>query len=87
MKANPAFSLQNVGDVYLLVPLQEETFQKERILSINETGVLLWRTLREECTEEELADAILQQYETDRETALEDVRSFLQILANIDALI
>lgn len=87
MKGNPAFSLQNIGDVYLLVPLQEEAFQKERIISINETGVLLWRTLREECTEEDLADAILQEYEIDHETALRDVRSFLQILANIDAFI
>ena len=87
MKGNSAFSLQNIGDVYLLVPLREEAFQKERIIPTNETGALLWRTLQEECTEEALAEAILQEYETEQEVALADVRNFLQALEEGGALI
>ena len=87
MKGNSAFSLQNIGDVYLLVPLQEEIFQKERIIPTNETGALLWRTLQEECTEEALVETILQEYETERDTALSDVRNFLRVLEEEGALI
>jgi len=86
MKGNPAFSLQSIGDVYLLVPLREEIFQKGRVIPTNEVGALLWKTLGEECTEEILADTLLQEYEISRETALSDIHLFLATLEKAGAL-
>ena len=87
MRGNPAFSLQSIGDVYLLVPLQDEIFQKDRVIPTNEVGALLWNTLREESTEEKLADTVAGEYEIPRETALSDIRLFLASLEKTGALL
>ena len=87
MKGNPVFSLQNIGDIYLLVPLREENFQKEQIIPTNEAGALLWKVLQEECTEETLVEAILQEYQVERDIALADVEHFLQALEEGGVLI
>lgn len=86
MKRNPAFSLQSIGDVYLLVPLQEEKFQKEKIIPTNEVGALIWKTLQEECTEETLSRMVSEEYEISREAALSDIRQFLKSLERVGAL-
>ncbi len=87
MKGNPAFSLRSIGDVYLLVPLKDEIFQKEKIIPTNEVGALLWKTLQEECTEETLCHAVSEEYEITRETALADIRQFLKTLKKAGALL
>lgn len=87
MRGNSLFSLQSIGDVYMLVPLQDEKFHIERILSTNEVGALLWNMLKNDCTEDTLADAVVDEYEISRETALSDIRNFLESLKKIDALI
>lgn len=53
---------------------------------LNESGTLLWDALRAPRTEGELADAFLEAYETDGETAARDVREFLGRLAALDLL-
>lgn len=87
MKSNPAFSLRSIGDVYLLVPLQDETFQKEKIIPTNEVGALLWKAMQEECTEEMLSHAVSAEYEISREDALKDIRLFLKELQKAGALL
>lgn len=87
MKGNDLFSLQQIGDVYLLVPLREKTFQRERILPTNQVGALLWKTLQQECSEEALVAAVLEEYDICRETALTDIRSFLASLEKAGALV
>lgn len=82
MKANRDFSLRSIGDIHLLVPLKEP-FQKERIITINEPGALLWKGLlgHSACTCEELADILVQTYQIDKATALADTHTFLSSLA------
>ena len=88
MTANKDFSLRNIGDVHLLVPLKDP-FQKERIITINEPGTLLWKRLleKQECTCEELADILVTTYEIDKDTALADTNAFLSSLKARDAVI
>ena len=86
MKGNHTFSMRSVGDVYLLVPLREDTFRGERILPTNEVGALLWETLKKDCTEETLVAAILDQYDIKQDTALADIREFLESLDRAGAL-
>ncbi len=87
MKGNPAFSLQSIGDVYLLVPLQDETFEIEKIIPTNEVGDFLWSILQNECTEEILRDALTAEYDISPETARKDIRQFLEVLKKAGALL
>ena len=54
---------------------------------MNEIGNFIFQTLQTEQTEETLVDAILGEYEIDRETAQNDLREFLQQMREIGALV
>lgn len=87
MKANPDFTLRTIGDISLLVSLTAPVFQKEQMITTNESGVLLWERLAEECTQEELAEVLQDVYEIDRDTALADTSIFLDSLRRAGALL
>ena len=54
-----------------------ENYVPNEIMSLNETGALLWRRLETGAEKQELVDAILKEYDTDAETAEKDVDAFL----------
>lgn len=56
------------------------------MITLSESGLLLWNRLQEECTEEDLVQAILAEYEIDRETAAADVRAFLARMDEVGIL-
>ena len=47
------------------------------MLTLNESGVILWKRLMEGCTREDLATALTDEYEVSLEQALVDVDEFL----------
>jgi hypothetical protein len=50
------------------------------MITVNEQGAFLWEALKEEITEDALVDAVLAEYDTDRQTAQADVAEFLEVL-------
>lgn len=56
------------------------------MITLSESGLLLWNRLQEECTEEDLVQAILAEYAIDRETAAADVRAFLAQMDKVGIL-
>ena len=87
MKANPDFTIRTIGDVSLIVSLMGNAFHKEWTVTTNESGALLWQTLKADCTKKDLLDAILSAYEVDESTALSDIDFFLDSLRRANALI
>ena len=49
--------------------------------------MLLWNRLQEECTEEDLVNALLAEYQVDRETAAADVKAFVQQMREVGILV
>lgn len=74
--------LREIAGDYVLIPIGKMAIKLHGMISLTESGVFLWRLLQEEHTEEELVDAILEEYEVDRDTARTDVRNFLIKLFN-----
>jgi len=87
MKANPDFTLRTIGDISLIVSLTAPVFHKEQMIRTNESGVLLWERLAEECTEEELSGILQSVYEIDKDAALADTGCFLDSLRRAGALL
>lgn len=78
MKVTDELILREVAGEYVLIPTGELASKIYGIISLNESGVLLYQKLKEECSKEELIDALLEEYETDWETAERGVTKFLQ---------
>ncbi len=81
MQINQDFTIQKVGASYVAVPIGEASKSFRGMIQLNETGAFLWRLLSEkDCTEEELVEAMLAEYEVSREVAVADVRGVVETL-------
>ena len=75
MRINPDFTIQKVGGSWVAVAVGETSKTFHGMVRLNETGAFLWKMLAEkDCTEEELVEAMLEEYEIDRETVTADNR-------------
>lgn len=82
MKIHPDFTIQKVGSSYVAVPVGETSKTFHNLLQLNETAAFLWKLMAEsDRTEDELVDALLAEYEIDRETAAADVRRIVAQLS------
>lgn len=80
MKIKEGFVLRELGDQHIVVALGKASKKFNGVVYLNETGAFLFRLLKEEKTEEDLISSLLEEYETDEETAKRDVGGFLKKL-------
>lgn len=86
MKATDEVILREVAGEHILIPVGATAHKVHGIINLSESGCLLWNKLQSECTEEQLIDTILAEYDIDRETAATDVRAFLGQLREVGIL-
>lgn len=80
MKIDKTFVLRQIAGEYVILPTGTTTLQFNGMITVNEQGVFLWEQLCRGATFEELVDAMLDEYDVDRDTAAADVEEFIQIL-------
>lgn len=77
MKAVEDVILREIAGEYILVPVGAAAGRLNGMVSLNGSGRLLWQRLQAGCTEADLAEALLAEYEVDRPVAEADVQAFL----------
>ena len=82
-KASENMLLREIAGEHLLIPVGEIAMSVHGMISLSESGLLLWKKLQQECLETDLVDCILNEYDIDRETAAADVHEFLEKIKNI----
>ena len=80
MKLDKTFVLRKIADDYVVVPVGSTALDFNGIITLNETGAFLWEKLQAETTVEELVEAMVEEYEVDKETAKTDVEEFIELL-------
>lgn len=80
MKIKDGFMLREVAGQWVVVPLGERVVEFNGIMTLSESGAILWKILENESTEEALTEAIINEYDVDRNTAEADVHEFVNIL-------
>lgn len=86
MKLKENYVLRPVADTWVALPLEAETLNFNGMLTLNESGVLLWKAMEKGGDREALADALMAEYIVDRETALADADAFLEKLRKVGCL-
>ena len=83
MQIKKDFTIQKVGSSFVAVAVGESSKNFHGMIRLNETGAFLWNLMAEKnCSENDLVDAILAEYEVDRETVVADVRRIVTELAD-----
>lgn len=70
MKLKYQFVFQPLGKTYMGVPVGESAKLFHGMLQLNEVGYDIVSLMTEEISREEMADKLLEIYDTDRETVL-----------------
>ena len=82
MQIKKDFTIQQVGASYVAVPVGQTSRELHIMVHLNESGAFLWKKMAaKDCSEDELVDALLAEYEgVDRETAAKDVHQLVELL-------
>jgi len=87
MKVSKDFILRNIADEYLLIPTGQAALNVKGLIALSESGVLLYEKLQNECSREELLNALLAEYEVSEAEAAEDVDAFLAQMRELGMLL
>ncbi|MEN6461370.1 MAG: PqqD family protein [Syntrophomonas sp.] len=80
MKIKEGFMLREIAGQWVVVPLGERVVEFNGIMTLNETGVTIWKRLENDSSEDDLVQAILTEYTIDEETARADIREFVSLI-------
>ena len=80
MKIKKGFIIRKVGDENIVVPVGEASKNFHGMVKLNESGAFLWKFFTENHTEEEAVDALLSEYDVEKDGAARDVKGFVEVL-------
>lgn len=77
MRLMEGFCVRNVVGEFIAVPTGDAAAKLSGLVALSGSGKLLFELLQTEQTEQSLLEAILREYEIDEDTALADIREYL----------
>ena len=86
MKIKQDFILRQVADNWVVLPVGQACVDFNGMLSLNDSGAMLWKVLEQGGDQDTLADALTAEYDIDRATALADAAEFLEKLEKAGCL-
>lgn len=86
MKTNPEFIARDIAGELVLVPVGAAAKNYAGLVTCNEVGAFIWKTLENETSMDELVNAILDEFEIDEDTARKDAEEFVEKLKGINAV-
>jgi uncharacterized lipoprotein YajG len=79
-KQSPSIVTRNIAGETLLVPVTGDMADMRVLYTLNETGLTVWNAVKDCATEEEIAEAVLRDFNVDESTARADIGELLQEL-------
>ena len=80
MKTKYTFEIMDLDDARVAVPVGAGAEQFQGVLRVNDTAVAILKLLEEDSTEEGIVDALLREYEGEKEEIATYVHEFLEHL-------
>ena len=87
MKIKQGFVAREIAGEYILIPVGETAMQVRGMISLSESGYLIYQKLQQDCEKADLIQAVLNEYEVERSVADADVEAFLVQLRQLNLLI
>ena len=86
MKIKKNLVLRQVAGTWVVLPTDSNVLDFDGMLTLNETGVVLWKLLEQGSTYEEMTSVLLEEYDASREQLLADVHEFVEMLKDAGCL-
>lgn len=86
MKLKKEFVLREVAGSWIVLATGKTTLDFNGMISLNDSGALLWQTLENGANRDALIETLMQNYEVEPETASADVDAFIKKLTDAGCL-
>ena len=83
MKIKDCFILKNIAGVNTVISTSTNT-SFEGMITLNDTGVFMWKLLSNGITLDELVEKMIEEYDIDKAIAKKDAEAFINKLKKID---
>lgn len=80
MKLKYDFVVNKVADSFVAVATGDALNEYNGFIKMNETGAFIFKLLKDDITEEKITEKLLNEYDTDKKTAEDSVKKFLNDL-------
>ena len=80
MKAKYSFEIMDLDDGLVAVPVGDGAEQFRGVLKVNESAVAILKLLEKETTEEAIVDALMKEYDGEKEAIANFVNEFVETL-------
>ncbi len=87
MRRNPNYILRRTADTIVIVPVGRAAVDFPGMISVNDTGEMLWELLEQERTEAQLVQALHDKFDADPAQIAADLSVFLRRLRLAGALV
>jgi hypothetical protein len=77
MKIKKGFLMREVAGENVVIAVGEAAKEFKGMIRLNPTGAFLWKLLEKDTDEAAMVNAMLDAYDTDKETAENDIRAFI----------
>ncbi len=77
MKIKDGFMLREIAGTWVVVPIGQRVVEFNGLMTLSESGALLWKKLEDGAEVDKLVEAIVGEYEIDETTANSDVNEFV----------
>lgn len=84
MKIKKGFMVREIAGQWIVVPIGSRVVEFNGIMTLSESGAILWKLLENGSEIDEMVSAILAEYDIDEETARTDVESFVNDIVSRD---
>lgn len=78
MKIKDGFMLREIAGQWVVVPLGSRVVEFNSIMTLTESGAILWRMMEKGSGEDEMIKALLAEYDVDESVVREDVHAFVE---------
>lgn len=81
MKIKEGFVVRQVADSWMAVPVGSMAGEMGGLIALNDTAADIWQILQEEHSEEEVAEILQREYDTDMDVIRAHVHEFVEELS------
>ena len=86
MKLKENFVLRQVAQYWVVLPLADEVVDFSGMLTLNDSGVMLWNVLENNGDRDAMVAALTSEYDVSDEQAKADVDEFIEKLVQIGCI-
>jgi len=78
MKIKDGFMLREIAGQWVVVPLGSRVVEFNSIMTLTESGAVLWKLMEKGSGEDEMIKALLAEYDAEESVVREDVHAFVE---------